>query len=81
MDRVQRQSEIAEAAANENKDQNEVKLRENFMVQKMWSQYYKMKMNKEMNRSSVIEGAFQRIRSQTAITDVQEIVTKYLTRE
>ena len=81
MDRVQRQSEIAEAAANENKDQNEVKLRENFMVQKMWSQYYKMKMNKEMKRSAVIEDAFQRIRSQTAITDVQEIVTKYLTRE
>ena len=81
MDRVQRQSEIAEAAANENKDQNEVKLRENFMVQKMWSQYYKMKMNKEMNRSHVIEDAFQRIRSQTAITDVQEIVHKFQTRE
>lgn len=70
MDRVQRQSEIAEAAANENKDQNEVKLRENFMVQKMWSQYYKMKMNKEMKKSFVIEDAFQKIRSTTAITDV-----------
>jgi hypothetical protein len=81
MDRVQRQSEIAEAAANENKDQNEVKLRENFMVQKMWSQYYKMKMNKEMKKSFVIEDAFQKIRSQTAITDVQEIVHKFLTRE
>lgn len=81
MDRVQRQSEIAEAAANENKDQNEVKMRENFMVQKMWSQYYKMKMNKEMTRSQVIEDAFQKIRSQTAITDVQEIVHKFLTRE
>ncbi len=81
MDRVQRQSEIAEAAANENKDQNEVKLRENFMVQKMWSQYYKMKMNKEMKKSFLIEDAFQRIRSQTAITDVQEIVHKFLTRE
>lgn len=51
------------------------------MVQKMWSQYYKMKMNKEMSRSSVIEDAFQRIRSQTAITDVQEIVYKFQTRE
>jgi hypothetical protein len=37
MDRVKRQSEIAEAAANENKDSNEIKLRENFMIQKMWS--------------------------------------------
>jgi hypothetical protein len=81
MDRVQRQSEIAEAAANENKDQNEVKLRENFMVQKLWSQFYKMKMNKEMKRSFTVEDAFQRIRSTTAITDVQEIVHKYLTRE
>ena len=81
MDRVQRQSEIAEAAANENKDQNEVKLRENFMIQKMWSQYYKMKMNKEMKKSFVIEDAFQKIRSQTAITDVQEIVHKFRTRE
>jgi hypothetical protein len=47
------------------------------MVQKMWSQYYKMKMNKEMNRSHTIEDAFYRIRSQTAITDVQEIVHKF----
>lgn len=47
-----------------------MKLRENFMVQKMWSQYYKMKMNKEMKKSFLIEDAFQRIRSQTAITDV-----------
>lgn len=51
------------------------------MVQKMWSQYYKMKMNKEMKKSFLIEDAFQRIRSQTAISDVQEIVHKYLTRE
>ena len=51
------------------------------MVQKMWSQYYKMKMNKEMKKSFQIEDAFQRIRSQTAITDVQEIVHKFLTRE
>ena len=32
MDRVKRQSEIAEAAANENKDSNELKLRENFII-------------------------------------------------
>jgi hypothetical protein len=32
MDRVKRQSEIAEAAANENKDQNEIQYRANFMV-------------------------------------------------
>lgn len=40
-----------------------------------------MKMNKEMKRSFTLDDAFQRIRSTTAITDVQEIVHKYLTRE
>jgi hypothetical protein len=58
MDRVRRQSEIAEAAANENKDSNEIKLRENFMIQRMWSQYYKKKMNNEMKKSFAVEDAF-----------------------
>jgi predicted oxidoreductase len=81
MDRVKRQSEIAEAAANENKDSNEIKLRENFMIQKMWSQFYKRKMNKEMKKSFMVEDAFQRIRAETGNSDVQDIVMKFLTRE
>ncbi len=81
MDRVRRQSEIAEAAANENKDSNEIKLRENFMIQRMWSQYYKKKMNNEMKKSFAVEDAFQKIRSQTGNTDVQDIVHKFLTKE
>lgn len=51
MDRANRQSEIAEAAANENKDSNELKMQENFMVQKMWSQFLKKKMEREMKRT------------------------------
>lgn len=70
MDRVRRQSEIAEAAANENKDSNEIKLRENFMIQRMWSQFYKRKMNNEMKKSHQIEEAFQAIRTATGCTDV-----------
>ncbi len=70
MDRVRRQSEIAEAAANENKDTNEIKLRENFMIQKMWSMFYKKKMNNEMKKSYKIEDAFQNIRTATGCTDV-----------
>lgn len=81
MDRVRRQSEIAEAAANENKDTNEIKLRENFTVQKMWSMFYKKKMNNEMKKSSRVEDAFQNIRTATGSTDVQDIVQKFLTRE
>ena len=45
-------------------------MRENFLVQKFWSQYLKRKMDKEMKASAVIENAFQRIRTATGQTDV-----------
>jgi hypothetical protein len=81
MDRVKRQSEIAEAAANENKDMNEIELRANFMVQKLWCAFLKKKMEKEMNKFRNLEEAFQKIRTSTGNSDVQEMVTKFLTRE
>mmetsp|Transcript_14547 Transcript_14547/g.24821 ORF Transcript_14547/g.24821 Transcript_14547/m.24821 type:complete len:325 (-) Transcript_14547:699-1673(-) len=81
MDRVKRQSEIAEAAANENKDQNETQLRANFMVQKLWSAFLKKKMESEMKKYQHVEDAFQKIRTSTGNSDVQEMVTKFLTRE
>jgi len=58
MDRVRRQQEIAESAANENKDSNEIKMQENFMVQRMWSAFLKRKMEGEMKRTYEIEDAF-----------------------
>ena len=48
MERVKRQQEIAELAANENKDQNEIKMQEQFLVHKLYSAYLKKKMEKEM---------------------------------
>ena len=48
IERVKRQQEIAEIAANENKDQNEIEGRARFQVQKIWSCYFKKKMEREM---------------------------------
>ena len=81
MERVRRQQEIAESAANENKDSNELKMQENYMVQRLWSSFLKRKMEKEMKRTQEIEDAFQKIRAATGFSDVQEIVHKFLTRE
>lgn len=47
----------------------------------MWSQFLKKKMEREMKRTYEIEDAFQKIRASTGLTDVQEIVHKFLTRE
>jgi hypothetical protein len=46
--RMQRQQMIAEQAANEKKDSNELKMQENFLAQKFWSAFLKTKMEKEM---------------------------------
>ena len=81
IDRMKRQQEIAEAAANEKKDSNELKMQENFMAQKFWSSFLKTKMDKEMKRTSQFEKAFQEIRAATGYSDVQDIVQKFLTRE
>ena len=42
-----RQQQIRDKAANENKDSNELKLNEAFLVQRFWSSYLKQKMKKE----------------------------------
>jgi hypothetical protein len=38
-------------------------------------------MEKEMKRTSDIEKAFQTIRAATGLSDVQDIVNRFLTRE
>ena len=81
VDRVKRQQDIAEAAANENRDQGEIRARENYMVQKLWCQFLKKKMEAEMKKFRQLEEAFQKIRTSTGNSDVQEMVHKFLTRE
>ena len=58
MERVRRQQEIADMAANENKDQNEIKMLHEFLIQRLFSAFLKKKMEKEMNRHMVVEEAF-----------------------
>lgn len=81
IERQRRNQEIAEAAANENKDSSELKMRENLYIQKLWNAFMRKKMEKEMRQSQVIDEAFKSIKTSTGVTDVQEMVRKFLTRE
>jgi hypothetical protein len=45
-------------AANENKDQNEIKMHQEFLIQRLFSAFLKKKMEKEMNRHIQVEEAF-----------------------
>jgi len=81
IERQKRNQDIAEAAANENKDSSELKMRESLYIQRLWNAFMRKKMEKEMKESSVIDDAFKAIKTATGVTDVQEMVRKFLTRE
>jgi len=80
-DRQKRQNEIVEAAANDDKDSHEVKLRESLLLYKLWFSYLSKKLNAEMKKAVDIERAFLKIKSATGLMDVAEIVERFLTRE
>ena len=70
IERQRRNAEIAEAAANENKDSSELKMRENLYVQKLWNTFMRKKMAKEMEGSKMIDEAFKTIKTATQVADV-----------
>ena len=80
-DRQKRQLEIAEAAANDDKDSHEVKLREKLLLYSLWFTFLNKKFVSEMHKAVDIEKAFSKIKSATGLSDVFEIVEKFLTRE
>ena len=81
MERIKKNQEIAEQAANDSKDQSEIKDRQNLYIQKLWNAFMRKKMEKEMANSSQIDTAFKDIKTATGVTDVQELVKRFLTRE
>lgn len=52
IERQRKNQEIAEAAANENKDSTELKMRENLYIQKLWYFFMRRKMEKVMKESA-----------------------------
>lgn len=56
-------------------------MRENFTLNKLWNAFIRKKMEKEMKESAHIDEAFKKIKTATGVTDVQELVHKFLTRE
>lgn len=80
-DRQKRQNEIVEAAANDDKDSHEVKLRESLLLYKLWFSFLSKKLNAEMKKAIDVERAFLKIKSATGLMDVAEIVERFLTRE
>ena len=47
----------------------------------MWSSFMRKKMDNEMAKSAQIDEAFKQIKTATGVTNVQELVQRFLTRE
>lgn len=81
IERQKKNQEIAETAANESKDSSELKMRNYLYINKLWNNFMKKKMHKEMESSRQIDDAFKQIKMQTGVTDVQAMVRRFQTRE
>ena len=81
LERFQRRKDIADSAASDNNDQNEMRLKSALLVNKLWNLFLKKKMEKDMAKVSNFEKAFMKIKNSTGNDDIQEIVKKFLTRE
>ena len=81
IERQKKNQEIAETAANESKDSTELKMRNYLYINKLWNNFMKRKMHKEMEASRAIDDAFKQIKTATGVTDVQAMVRRFQIRE
>jgi hypothetical protein len=72
---------LIEAAETEDKDSQEVKLRESYIIHKFWHNLLKKRLNEEYGRSAYLEEAYQKIKLSTGLSEMTEIVERFLTRE
>ena len=81
IERQRKNQEIAETAANESKDSSELKMRHHWYINKLWNNFMRKKMEKEMKASQTIDDAFKQIKTATGVTDVQAMVQRFRQRE
>lgn len=81
IERQKKNQEIAETAANESKDSTELKMRNYLYINKLWNNFMKRKMHKEMVASNSIDEAFKQIKTHTGVTDVQAMVRRFQQKE
>ena len=80
-ERYRRQIEIAERAANEDREARATQMREDVILMRFWYTYMRKKLDYDMNRLNYIENAFEKVRKNSNVNDASEMVTKVLTTE
>ena len=73
--------EIAEYSSNNNPDKDEKKFRHTLLINRLYGQILRMRMKNEMKKSINFEKAVCDLKNTTGISDIQEILKNFLTKE
>jgi hypothetical protein len=79
--RIKKYEEIAETAANEERDLKNNKMRESVLINAMWAQQLNMSLQLKKKKNLHIEQAFEKIKTYTLIKNVEEVLSKFLLKE
>ena len=80
-ERFKRQLEIAESAANEDREMRATQMREGVMMHQFWYLYMKKRLDFDMEKLSPIEKAFETVRKKSNVNNASEMVIKFLSIE
>ena len=80
-DRIRKIAEIADVAANENTDTQEISIKQSLLLHKIWHSYLKYKLDMKLKGAIEIEDAYQSIRSATGLQNINEIVNNFIGKE
>lgn len=79
--RIIKQAEIAEIAANQNRNAEEIALKEQIYLYKIFWMFLNYKQEKAFRESEDAEEAFKRIRVATGLSNIQTVVEGFLKRD
>ena len=79
--RIIKQAEIAELAADQNRNAEEIALKEQIMFYKLYWSLLNYKQEKAFRDSEDAEEAFKRIRVATGLSNIKKVVDGYLKRD
>ncbi|OMJ91737.1 hypothetical protein SteCoe_5636 [Stentor coeruleus] len=77
----QRHEEIVESVSNEEKIIRNNFLRNGVLLHKVWYTFLDKKLSIEMEKFNVVDSAYIKIKSQTGLSNIKDVVQKILTRE
>jgi DNA repair exonuclease SbcCD ATPase subunit len=80
-ERLKKLAEIADIAANENTESQEISIKQSLLLHKIWYSYLKHKLDKKLKGAIEIEDAYQSIRSATGLQNIAEIVSNFVGKE